>query len=153
MDSENALRQPEMLFAALADKTRLRLLNVMREGEVCVGLFTKVLGDSQPKVSRHLAFLRNAGVVRARRDGKWIYYSLDRSNSDGARQVIDAVLAWLEGLPELQYDRDRYLTVRKTPDVPDVDPAPAYPIEIMSEPSLPPHRRSEAHNDLEEFLL
>ena len=64
----------ELLFKALADRTRLRLLNLMSCGEVCVCFFVEVLGVSQPKISRHLAYLRRAGVVAARRDGKWMHY-------------------------------------------------------------------------------
>jgi ArsR family transcriptional regulator len=74
--NENALADMETFFMALADKTRLRLLNLMRDEEVCVCFFTEVLGDSQPKISRHLAYLRNAGIVQARRDGKCMHYSI-----------------------------------------------------------------------------
>ena len=72
MKSENVLAEMETLFLALADKTRLRLLNLMRGDEVCVCYFTEVLGESQPKISRHLAYLRNAKIVSARREGKWM---------------------------------------------------------------------------------
>ena len=64
------------LFAALADRTRLRLLNLIAGHEVCVCYLVEVLGLSQPKISRHLAYLRKAGVVAARREGKWMHYRL-----------------------------------------------------------------------------
>jgi ArsR family transcriptional regulator len=64
------------IFAALADTTRLRLLNLMAGREVCVCHFVDILGQSQPKISRHLAYLRQAGVVAARREGKWMHYSI-----------------------------------------------------------------------------
>lgn len=64
------------LFAALADRTRLRLLNLIAENEVCVCFFVEVLNEPQPKISRHLAVLRSAGLVAARRDGKWMHYRL-----------------------------------------------------------------------------
>ena len=64
-----------LLFAALADSTRLRLLNLMAGREVCVCHFVEILGQSQPKISRHLAYLRQAGIVAARREGKWMHYS------------------------------------------------------------------------------
>ena len=60
-------------FAALADNTRLRLLNLMAGREVCVCHFVEILGQSQPKISRHLAYLRQAGIVSARREGKWMH--------------------------------------------------------------------------------
>jgi len=66
----------ETFFLALADKTRLRLLNLMREDEVCVCYFTEVLGVSQPKISRHLAYLRNAGIVSAQDDMRADYEKL-----------------------------------------------------------------------------
>jgi len=64
------------LFAALADSTRLRLLNLMAGREVCVCYFVEILRQSQPKISRHLAYLRKAGIVAARREGKWMHYSI-----------------------------------------------------------------------------
>ena len=65
-----------LLFAALSDRTRLRLLNLMDGREVCVCYFVEILGQSQPKISRHLAYLRRAGVVAARREGKWMHYKI-----------------------------------------------------------------------------
>src|SRR5260370_27922556 len=64
------------LFRALADRTRLRLLNLMADGEVCVCFFVEVLGTNQPKISRHLAYLRRAGIVAARREGTWMHYRI-----------------------------------------------------------------------------
>ena len=65
-----------LLFAALSDRTRLRLLNLMDGREVCVCYFVEILGQGQPKISRHLAYLRRAGVVAARREGKWMHYKI-----------------------------------------------------------------------------
>jgi ArsR family transcriptional regulator len=86
-----ALADMETLYMALADKTRLRLLNLMRNNEVCVCFFTEVLGDSQPKISRHLAYLRNAGLVEARRDGKWMHYSIVWPENAGARRALEGL--------------------------------------------------------------
>ncbi len=69
-------------FAALADPTRLRLLHLMRNGEICVCFLQGVLQTNQPKISRHLAYLRNAGLVEARRDGKWMHYRLKKLDKD-----------------------------------------------------------------------
>jgi ArsR family transcriptional regulator len=93
------------LFAALADRTRLRLLNLMRRGEVCVCFFVSILDETQPKISRHLAYLRRAGGVHARRDGKWIHYSLARPKDAAAAVVLDATLAALDDDREMQRDR------------------------------------------------
>src|SRR5205807_3703007 len=64
------------LFQALGDRTRLRLLNLLAGGELCVCYFVALLGAAQPKISRHLAYLRRSGLVEARRDGKWMHYRL-----------------------------------------------------------------------------
>jgi len=80
------------LFAALADPTRLRLLNLMNGREVCVCYFVEILKQGQPKISRHLAYLRNAGIVSARREGKWMHYSMARPDDAGACTILDAIL-------------------------------------------------------------
>jgi|ERR1043166_7474287 DNA-binding transcriptional ArsR family regulator len=85
--AEPDLRQLERVFLALGDKTRLRLLSLMADGEVPVGFLVDNLGESQPKVSRHLAYLRGAGVVGTRRDGKWIYYYI--SCPEELSQIVD----------------------------------------------------------------
>ena len=76
------------LFLALSDKTRLRLLGLMSGGEVSVGFLADALGESQPKISRHLAYLRNSGLVQTRRDGKWIYYAIELPADDPTRHVL-----------------------------------------------------------------
>lgn len=106
------------LFAALADRTRLRLLNLMRRGEVCVCFFVSILDETQPKISRHLAYLRRAGVVRARRDGKWIHYSLARPNDAAAAAVLDATLTALDDDREMQKDRRALESVCCAPKLP-----------------------------------
>jgi ArsR family transcriptional regulator len=80
------------LFAALADPTRLRLLNLMHGREVCVCYFVEILNQSQPKISRHLAYLRSAGIVSARREGKWMHYSIQLPTDPRARAVLEATL-------------------------------------------------------------
>jgi ArsR family transcriptional regulator len=95
----------EGLFQALGDRTRVRLLNLMSEGEVCVCFFVEVLGEPQPKVSRHLAYLRGAGLVNARRDGKWAHYSIEKPQHPTAREVFEAALASMREDGELQKDR------------------------------------------------
>jgi ArsR family transcriptional regulator, arsenate/arsenite/antimonite-responsive transcriptional repressor len=76
-----------LLFAALADRTRLRLLNLMEGKEVCVCYFVEILGQSQPKISRHLAYLRRAGIVAARREGKWAHYKIVEPMHAGAAHI------------------------------------------------------------------
>jgi ArsR family transcriptional regulator len=97
------------LFAALADPTRLRLLNLMAGHEVCVCHFVEILGQSQPKISRHLAYLRNAGIVSARREGKWVNYSMRPLADQAAASILAAVVAAL-GIDEQMRDDLRKLS-------------------------------------------
>lgn len=72
-----AARVPiQKLFRSLSDQTRLRILNLLRSGELCVCHLVAVLGVPQPTVSRHLSYLRKVGLVVARKDGLWSYYRL-----------------------------------------------------------------------------
>ncbi|HEU5350399.1 MAG TPA: metalloregulator ArsR/SmtB family transcription factor [Terracidiphilus sp.] len=95
------------LFAALADPTRLRLLNLMAGREVCVCYFVEILRQSQPKISRHLAYLRRAGIVRARREGKWMHYRIARPADSGAAAILDAALRSLRDDRPMQADLAR----------------------------------------------
>ena len=97
----------ELLFKALADRTRLRLLNLMGAGEVCVCFFVEVLGVNQPKISRHLAYLRRAGVVAARREGKWMHYRVATPEDARAAQVFSEVMSWIREDREMQKDLAR----------------------------------------------
>lgn len=94
----NTIDALENLFLSLSDKTRLRLLGLMSDGEVSVGYLADSLGQSQPKVSRHLAYLRNAGLVTTRRDGKWIYYAVEPPEDEAAKQVFFDTLSSLSRL-------------------------------------------------------
>lgn len=96
-----------VLFASLADRTRLRLLNLIGEREVCVCYFVEILGQSQPKISRHLAYLRRAGVVAARRDGKWMHYRIVIPAHPGAASVLRETLATLRQEKAMQADLAR----------------------------------------------
>lgn len=93
------------LFQALADPTRLRLLNLMASGEVCVCYFVAVFDEPQPKISRHLAYLRRAGLVTARRDGKWMHYSLTTPADPAVADVLRTVLEVSSKERVMQRDR------------------------------------------------
>ena len=97
----------ERFFQALGDKTRLRLLNLMGDQEICVCYFVEILGQAQPKISRHLAYLRSAGIVAARREGKWMHYRIVMPENLGAAQVLRQTLAWLKEDRTMQTDRAR----------------------------------------------
>jgi len=94
------------LFKALADSTRLRLLNLLSEGDVCVCFLCDVLNLVQPKVSRHLAYLKRAGLVVARREGKWMHYSWAPQSEPVARSLMDGLRDWMAKDPRLSKERD-----------------------------------------------
>lgn len=96
-----------LLFAALADRTRLRLLNLMQGREVCVCYFVEILKQSQPKISRHLAYLRRAGIVSARREGKWMHYRTERPDGAGAAAILEVTLRSLAADRTMQADLAR----------------------------------------------
>ena len=96
-----------LFFAALSDRTRLRLLNLMNGREVCVCYFVEILGQTQPKISRHLAYLRRAGIVEARREGKWMHYRIVQPAHAGAAQILRESLSVLRQERAMQADRSR----------------------------------------------
>ncbi len=110
--------QMELLFRALADRTRLRLLNLMGDDELCVCFFVEVLGTNQPKISRHLAYLRRAGVVAARREGKWMHYRIETPADPHAARVFAEVMAWLAEEREMQKDHARLENICCAPRLP-----------------------------------
>jgi ArsR family transcriptional regulator len=115
MKHSEYLNRMESLFLALGDKTRLRILNLIRGGEVSVWFFTEVLNESQPKISRHLAYLRNAGVVRTRRDGKWIYYSIIGPDDPLELAILQNLIDSMDEQPELAVEYEslqRLLAIR-----------------------------------------
>lgn len=101
-------------FAALADENRLRLLHLMRDGEICVCFLQGSLKTNQPKISRHLAYLRRAGLVGARRQGKWMYYSL-KSQSPKLQRLLSDALAAISQEPEFQRDIQRARQIQCSP--------------------------------------
>jgi ArsR family transcriptional regulator len=108
----------ELFFSALADKTRLRLLNLMRDGEVCVCFFAGTLATNNPKISRHLAYLKRAGLVESRRDGKWMHYRLTAPQSEDAAKVFEATMDMLANDKEMTADRRRYTAFCCAPNAP-----------------------------------
>jgi len=108
----------ENLFKALADRTRLRLISLIGDSEVCVCFLVGILKTSQPKISRHLAYLRRAQIVKARREGKWMHYRLIDPPDEHAARIFREVRASLAEHPELQADRAKLLKVCCAPQLP-----------------------------------
>jgi len=108
----------ELFFRALADRTRLRLLSLMGQDEVCVCFFVEILKTNQPKISRHLAYLRRAGIVGARREGQWMHYRVVEPGDSDAARVLKDVMSWLATDPEMQRDRQRLIKICCAPQLP-----------------------------------
>jgi len=146
--SGNILSEMETFFLALADKTRLRLLNLMREDEVCVCYFTEVLGVSQPKISRHLAYLRNAGIVSARREGKWMNYKIEMPKDSSAEIVLRDTLEWLKAQDDMRADYEKLAEVCFSAEA---------PVTIIRAPTpktfVETHMNYQPREELETFLL
>ncbi len=98
------------LFKALSDETRLRILGLLLEGELCVCDLVAVLKTPQSTVSRHLAYLRTAGLVNGRRQGIWMHYSLAAGKKDLHKHLVDLIRGDLGSLPQVRRDR---LTLRR----------------------------------------
>lgn len=96
-----------LLFKTLSDPTRLRLLNLLARGETCVCELTDTLRIVQPKVSRHLRQLKRAGLVEARRNGKWIHYRWARHGDPLVRHVLIGLRDWMEKDARMKAERAR----------------------------------------------
>lgn len=109
MRDEQKAFKIELLFKALADRTRLRILNLIARDEICVCFFVEILQVKQSRISRHLAYLRKAGLVKARRDGKWMHYRIAELPDPDAAHVLGEVCAYLARDKEMLRDRERLL--------------------------------------------
>lgn len=98
------LRDTHQLFTALADPTRLRIVSLLNEGELCVCDIITVLNEPQSKVSRHLGYLKRAGLVQARKDGLWMHYRLSKPVAKLYRMLLDAVCCSRSECEELEKD-------------------------------------------------
>ena len=104
----NAIDQLEVVFKALADKTRLRILALLGKNEVCVCHIHDSLALPQPTVSRHLAYLRKSGLFDVRRDGVWMHYRVSSSLDPLAQKVVDAAIDALLEIPTTNHDRKQF---------------------------------------------
>ena len=104
---KSSLASTNTVFRAFADETRLRLLNLLLERELCVCDLCAILREIQPKISRHLAYLRRAGLVTVREQGKWKYYAVPKNPSGLERTLLRCVKSCLREIDVLQDDLDR----------------------------------------------
>jgi ArsR family transcriptional regulator len=115
MPDSPAIASMERLFQALSERTRLRLLNLIADREVCVCYLVEILGLAQPTISRHLAYLRRSGIVAARRQGKWMHYRIVLPQNASARQLLLEVLRGLSSDKTMQRERARLRGARCAP--------------------------------------
>jgi ArsR family transcriptional regulator, arsenate/arsenite/antimonite-responsive transcriptional repressor len=108
----------EQLFRAFADKTRLRLINLLGEDEVCVCFLTEILKAPQSTISRHLSYLKRSGIVESRREGKWMHYRLVSPADPDAAAIFQNLKTWLANDQEMREDRKRLVKVCCAPQLP-----------------------------------
>ncbi len=104
----------DLMFRAFSDRTRLRILSLLQEGECCVGDLVDILQVEQPSASRHLAYLRRAGLVQVRRAGQWCYYSLVPALEPFHQKLLECLACCFREVPQIQADASRAKKVRKT---------------------------------------
>jgi ArsR family transcriptional regulator len=102
------------MFRAFSDGTRLRILHLLRDGECCVGDLVAVLRVPQPTASRHLAYLRKAGLVRVRRAGLWCHYSLAPAATPFHGKLLECLVCCFADVPQVREDAARAAKLRKT---------------------------------------
>jgi ArsR family transcriptional regulator, arsenate/arsenite/antimonite-responsive transcriptional repressor len=104
----------DLMFRAFSDRTRLRILHVLLGGELCVGDLVEILQAPQPRVSRHLAYLRKANLVVVRKSSLWSHYSLAPAKTSFHRKLLECLAKCFGDVPELQTDDAQAAKVRKS---------------------------------------
>lgn len=99
-------------FAAFSDPTRLRIVHLLRGGELCVGDLVMILDLPQSTISRHLAYLRRSALVDTRKSGLWMHYSLAKAQSEFHHKLLDCLGACFADVPELKRDAARAAKLR-----------------------------------------
>jgi len=107
-----AKNRVDLVFRAFADPVRLRILNLIQDGEICVGDLVTVLKSPQPTVSRHLAYLRRAGLVTVRQERSWKYYVLTPARSAFHHKMLECLATCYADVPEMVNDRNRAQALR-----------------------------------------
>jgi len=106
--------QIDLMFRAFCDRSRLRILNLLRDGELCVGDVVESLRVPQPKVSRHLANLRKADLVTVRKEGLRSHYSLASPQTDFHHQLLECAMTCFQEVPEIRSDNARAAKIRRS---------------------------------------
>ena len=110
----HSVHSADSMFRAFSDRTRLRILHVLQGGELCVGDIVEILLAPQPRVSRHLAYLRKANLVAVRKSGLWSHYSLAPAKTPFHRKLLECLAKCFGEVPELQADSARAAKIRRS---------------------------------------
>lgn len=108
-----ACARVDLMFRAFSDRTRLRILCLLQHGETCVGDMAAILEAPQPRVSRHLAYLRKSGLVSVRKSGQWAYYSLAAPGDGFHHKLLKCLRECFTCVPEVQADLARAARLRE----------------------------------------
>jgi ArsR family transcriptional regulator len=109
-----AANRIDLMFKAFSDKTRLRILSLLQDGECCVGDLVHILGIEQPSASRHLAYLRKAALVAVRNAGLWKYYSLAPAQGAFHAKLQECLACCFQEVPQIRADQARAKQLRKS---------------------------------------
>jgi ArsR family transcriptional regulator len=107
MQVKSRANQVDSMFRAFSDRTRLRILHLLRTGETCVCDLQAVLDVPQPKVSRHLAYLRRTGLVKVRKEGLWSFYTLAPARNAFHSKLLECLGCCFKDVPVLADDAKR----------------------------------------------
>ena len=114
MNATQSVNSIDRMFRAFADRNRLRILYLLSDGEMCVGDLVEALGVPQPRVSRHLAYLRKSELVQVRKEGLWSFYSLTPARNLFHRNLLDCLHGCFQDVPQLQANAKRAGRIRKS---------------------------------------
>jgi ArsR family transcriptional regulator len=107
MRTAPAVNRTDLMFRAFSDRTRLRILSLLQGGECCVGDIAAILRVEQPTASRHLAYLRRAGLVTVRKDGLWSHYSLTGAQAPFHAKLLECLACCFQEVPQVRADQAR----------------------------------------------
>lgn len=110
----NAHSSVDLMFRAFSDRTRLRILSLLRSREFCVGDIVAILQVPQPRISRHLAYLRKVGLVAVRKAGIWSYYSLARAETAFHKKLLSCLGNCFSEVPQIRADQARAAEIKKS---------------------------------------
>ena len=104
----------DLMFRAFSDRTRLRILHLLHGGQLCVGDIVEILQVPQPRASRHLGYLRKAGLVVVRKSGLWSFYSLAAAESPFHEKLLESLAYCFGDVPEIRADAARAAQIRES---------------------------------------